>query len=68
MRIAVIGTGMSGNVAAWALSPSYEVVVYERRDRPGGHSATVDIDYDGAPMSVDTGFIVYNTLNYPHLA
>ncbi|MCG8444495.1 MAG: FAD-dependent oxidoreductase [Hyphomicrobiales bacterium] len=67
MRIAVIGTGISGNVAAWALSPSYEVVVYERRDRPGGHSATVDIDYDGAPMSVDTGFIVYNTLNYPHL-
>ncbi|WP_417668879.1 NAD(P)/FAD-dependent oxidoreductase [Roseibium sp.] len=66
MRIAVIGSGIAGNSAAWALSASHEVVLYEKRLRPGGHSATVDIDYDGTPISVDTGFIVYNELNYPN--
>ncbi|ASP32660.1 NAD(P)/FAD-dependent oxidoreductase [Labrenzia sp. VG12] len=66
MRIAVIGSGISGNSAAWALSSSHEVVLYEKRLRPGGHSATADIDYDGAPLSVDTGFIVYNERNYPN--
>ncbi|MES0882229.1 NAD(P)/FAD-dependent oxidoreductase [Roseibium sp. SCP14] len=66
MRIAVIGSGISGNSAAWALSKSHDVVLYEKRARPGGHSATADIDYDGTPMSVDTGFIVYNEMNYPN--
>ena len=37
------------------------------RPRAGGHSATVDIDYDGAKIAVDTGFIVYNEKNYPNL-
>lgn len=69
MRIAIIGSGIAGNAAAWALSTgsSHEIVVYEKDHRPGGHSATVDIDYDGAPIAVDTGFIVYNELNYPNL-
>jgi hypothetical protein len=66
MRIAVIGSGISGNSAAWALNPIHDVVLYEKRQRPGGHSATADIDYNGTPMSVDTGFIVYNELNYPN--
>lgn len=66
MRIAVIGSGISGNSAAWALSDRHDVVLYEKRTRPGGHSATEDIDYDGTKMSVDTGFIVYNELNYPN--
>ncbi|GAB4576853.1 MAG: NAD/FAD-binding protein [Roseibium sp.] len=66
MRIAVIGSGISGNSAAWALSNLHDVVLYEKRTRPGGHSATADIDYDGTPVSVDTGFIVYNELNYPN--
>lgn len=68
MRIAVIGSGISGNSAAWALSTHNDVVLYEKRPRPGGHSATADIDYDGTPMSVDTGFIVYNELNYPNFS
>ena len=68
MRIAVIGSGISGNGAAYALAQArHEVVVYERRLRPGGHSATVDIDHGGTPLSVDTGFIVYNERNYPNL-
>ncbi len=69
MRIAVIGSGIAGNSAAWSLATStnYEVTLYERDTRLGGHSATVDIDYDGKPIAVDTGFIVYNELNYPNL-
>ena len=67
MRIAVIGTGIAGNAAAWALSQRYPVTVYDRELRPGGHSHTVTIDYDGTAMAVDIGFIVYNELNYPEL-
>src|SRR5438552_9492042 len=67
MRVAVIGTGIAGNAAAWTLSKRYPVTVYDREIRPGGHSHTVDIDYDGRPIAVDTGFIVYNELNYPNL-
>lgn len=68
-RIAVIGAGIAGNGAAWALSVGsrHHVTVFEAAARPGGHSATVDIVYDGVPLTVDTGFIVYNELNYPNL-
>jgi predicted NAD/FAD-binding protein len=67
MRVAVIGTGIAGNAAAWALSQHYPITVYERDLRPGGHSHTVSVDYDGTPVAVDVGFIVYNELNYPDL-
>ncbi|WP_425497592.1 NAD(P)/FAD-dependent oxidoreductase [Hoeflea ulvae] len=67
MKIAVIGSGISGASAAWALHGLHDVTVYEANKRAGGHTATVDIDYDGAAISVDTGFIVYNELNYPNL-
>lgn len=69
MRIAVIGSGIAGNAAAWALATgsSHQIVVYEKDARLGGHSATVAIDYDGVTIPVDTGFIVYNELNYPNL-
>ena len=69
MKIAIIGSGISGSVAAHILSKSHDVTVYEKRSRAGGHSATKDIDYSGNGdwLSVDTGFIVYNELNYPGL-
>ena len=67
MRVAVIGTGIAGNAAAWTLSKYYPVTVYDREIRAGGHSHTVTIDYDGTPLAVDIGFIVYNELNYPDL-
>jgi predicted NAD/FAD-binding protein len=67
MRIAIVGSGISGLAAAWSLSTVHDVVLYEQEGRPGGHSATVDVDYDGARMAVDTGFIVYNELTYPNL-
>ncbi len=68
MRIAIIGSGIAGHGAAYQLTKTYgadAVTVFEKEHRPGGHSATVDIVYDGQPISVDTGFIVYNELNYP---
>jgi len=67
MRIAVIGSGVSGLGAAYALKDTAEVVLYEKEARLGGHARTVTIDYDGAPIDVDTGFIVYNERNYPNL-
>ena len=67
MRVAVIGTGIAGNAAAWSLSKRYPVTVYDREARIGGHSHTVSIEYDGVPLTVDIGFIVYNELNYPDL-
>jgi predicted NAD/FAD-binding protein len=68
MRIAVVGTGIAGNSAAWALATStdHEITVFEKEPRIGGHSATIDIDHDGKAIAVDTGFIVYNELNYPN--
>jgi uncharacterized protein len=66
-RVAVVGSGISGMSAAWALAKTHDVVIYESERRAGGHTATVDIDYDGTPIAVDTGFIVYNELNYPNL-
>ena len=67
MKLAVIGSGISGNAAAWALSKRHDVTLYEKRTRPGGHSATVEINHGGRNIPVDTGFIVYNTRNYPLL-
>lgn len=69
MRIAVIGAGISGLGAALSLSsnPSHDVIVFEAADRPGGHANTLDIRHGGHDIAVDTGFIVYNELNYPNL-
>lgn len=67
MKVAVIGTGIAGNAAAYRLSKAagMELVVFERDKRIGGHAATATVDYDGTSIKVDTGFIVYNELNYP---
>ena len=66
-RIAIIGTGISGLGAAHLLHPDHEITVYEKASRIGGHSRTVTVDYDGKAIPVDTGFIVFNRRNYPHL-
>lgn len=67
MKIAVVGSGIAGNSAAWALSAKHDVTLYEKRDRPGGHSATVVVEHGDRQIPVDTGFIVLNRANYPNL-
>lgn len=67
MKIAIVGSGISGLGAAYALSDRYEVKLFEKNTKFGGHSNTVDIQIGGKRTSVDTGFIVYNTQNYPNL-
>ncbi len=67
LRIAVVGTGISGLSAAWLLSQHHDVTVYERADRIGGHSNTILASIDGQAIGVDTGFIVFNRKTYPNL-
>ena len=67
MNIAVIGSGVAGLGASWALAKRHRVTLFERETRPGGHANTLIARLDGRDVPVDTGFIVYNTVNYPHL-
>ena len=67
MRIAIIGSGISGLGAAYLLNPIHDITVYEKNDYVGGHSRTIDIPIHGKSVPVDTGFIVYNDRNYPLL-
>lgn len=66
-RIAVIGSGISGLVAAYYLSRQHEVCVFESESRLGGHTHTVTVDSSRGPLAVDTGFIVHNDRTYPNL-
>lgn len=66
-RIAVIGSGIAGLSAAWMLSGTNQVVIYEAEPRLGGHAHTVDVRTGTSETAVDTGFIVYNESNYPNL-
>jgi len=67
LDIAVVGSGISGLAAAWLLAQRHRVTLYESDARLGGHSHTVDVGVRGAPVAVDTGFIVYNEPAYPNL-
>ena len=66
MRVAVVGAGVSGLHAAWRLSRQHDVTLYEANDYAGGHTATVDVEWDGRCYGVDTGFIVFNDWTYPN--
>ena len=67
MKIAVIGSGISGLSAAYYLSKKHHVDLFEKEDHFGGHSYTVDINPDEKKISVDVGFIVFNKQTYPNL-
>ncbi|MFM1922064.1 MAG: 15-cis-phytoene desaturase [Candidatus Hydrogenedentota bacterium] len=66
MRLAIIGTGISGIAAACMLHRKYEVTLFEAEARLGGHAHTVTVEEEGKALQVDTGFIVYNEVTYPN--
>lgn len=66
MKIAVVGSGISGMTAAHLLSRRHEVHLFEAQTRLGGHTHTHDIELDGESVVVDSGFIVYNDRTYPN--
>jgi predicted NAD/FAD-binding protein len=66
MRVAVVGAGIAGNVAAWHLHRAgHDIAVYEAGEHVGGHTHTHDIELGGRAYAVDTGFIVFNDRTYP---
>ena len=67
MRVAVVGTGIAGLGAAYALSRVHEVELFEREGRAGGHTHTISHETDGRTLALDTGFIVHNERSYPQL-
>ena len=66
MRIAVIGSGISGLGAAYVLSRTHHVEVFESAPRLGGHAHTIDVARGGGSVALDTGFLVFNERSYPN--
>ena len=66
MRIAIIGTGISGMLAAYLLHRDHEITVFEAADYIGGHTNTIHVSLDDLTYAVDTGFVVFNDWTYPN--
>ncbi len=66
MRIAIVGSGISGMTAAYLLHAEHDITVFEANDYIGGHTHTVDVDWQGEQHAIDTGFIVCNDRTYPN--
>lgn len=66
MKIAIIGTGIAGNVAAYKLHKEHDITVYEANNYIGGHTHTHKIERQGIQYNIDTGFIVFNQWTYPN--
>ena len=67
MKIAIVGSGISGLSCAWMLNKDHDITLFEKNDYLGGHSNTASILYDQEKINVDTGFIVFNFKTYPNL-
>ena len=65
MKIAIVGSGISGNSLAYTLSKEHDITLFEKNNRLGGHSHTHEITSQGKKINVDTGFIVFNKKTYP---
>ena len=66
MKIAIIGTGISGLTAAHYLRHQHQITLYESDSHTGGHTHTLDVDYEGEQHRIDAGFIVFNDWTYPN--
>jgi uncharacterized protein len=66
MRIAIIGSGISGLVAAHRLNADHDLTIFEANSYPGGHTHTIDVEWRGERHHIDTGFIVFNDRTYPN--
>ncbi len=66
MKIAIVGTGIAGNVAAYLLRRHHDITVFEAGNYVGGHTHTVNVDGEDGTLAVDTGFIVFNDRTYPN--
>ncbi len=66
MRIAIIGTGISGMTVAHLLHADHDLTIFEAGAYVGGHTNTVEVERNGSVYAVDTGFIVHNDWTYPH--
>ncbi len=65
MKIAIIGSGISGLTAAHTLADDHEITLFEAGNKLGGHTATIDVTHKGRDYAIDTGFIVFNDWTYP---
>jgi len=66
MKIAIIGSGISGNTLAWHLHKQHDITLYEANSHIGGHSHTHDIHHQDEQHTIDSGFIVFNYKTYPN--
>ncbi len=67
MKIAIIGSGISGLTAAHVLHRQHHISIFEANDYAGGHTNTIEVNESGTNIPIDTGFIVFNEQNYPRL-
>jgi predicted NAD/FAD-binding protein len=67
LRVAIVGSGISGLTAAHLLHEDHEITLFEAGDHVGGHARTVRVEIGGREHDVDTGFVVYNETTYPIL-
>ena len=66
MKIAIIGSGISGLTCAYMLNRKHDITIFEKNDYIGGHTHTHEIEYSGRKWNIDSGFIVYNERTYPN--
>ncbi|MFI6247619.1 NAD(P)/FAD-dependent oxidoreductase [Streptomyces sp. NPDC051016] len=67
-RTAVVGAGVAGLSAAYALREHAQITLFEREDRPGGHANSVEVEDAGRTLGIDTAFVVFNRPAYPNLS
>ena len=66
MKVAIVGTGIAGNVAAFHLAKRHDITVFEANEYIGGHTNTIDVTTAEGILPIDTGFIVFNDRTYPN--